>query len=199
MTLWVKPVTLQSNRVLLRPMGMDDTPAMAKATEDGKLWELFFTPLATPETMQEYVAAALADKEKGLQEPFVVVDRATNTVVGSTRYLNIASAHKRLEIGATWYAESVQRTGVNTECKLLLLTHAFEELKANVVEFRTDWFNHKSRTAIARLGAKQDGVLRNHTTMATNGRVRDVVVFSIIVSEWPGVKQNIQYLIAKHR
>jgi RimJ/RimL family protein N-acetyltransferase len=128
--------------------------------------------------------------------PFAVRATAGGDVVGSTRYFNVDAANRRLEIGHTWYASGVQRTGVNTECKLLLLAHAFEALRCIAVEFRTHWFNHRSRAAIARLGAKQDGVLRNHQRMP-DGSYRDTVVFSIIESEWPAVKRNLQWLLER--
>lgn len=196
--MWASPIQLQGEHIMLRPMTQDDAQCLIDASQDGKLWELFFTPIPAPDKMPDYVASVLDEQGKGTTVAFMVVDKATQTIIGMTRYLNIAAGHKRLEIGATWYRKSVQRSGVNTECKLLLLTHAFETLQANVVELRTDWFNHTSRAAIARLGAKQDGVLRSHTIMASDGRVRDVVVFSIIAAEWPGVRQNLKYLLMKY-
>jgi RimJ/RimL family protein N-acetyltransferase len=128
--------------------------------------------------------------------PFVVRANATGEIVGCTRYFHVDAANRRLEIGYTWYAKRTQRTAINTECKILLLTHAFETLKCIAVEFRTHWFNHASREAIARLGAKQDGVLRNHQ-ISPDGSYRDTVVFSIIESEWPAVKQHLRYLLEK--
>jgi N-acetyltransferase len=130
--------------------------------------------------------------------PFVVRDNATGDIVGSTRYFNVDAPNRRLEIGNTWYAKRVQRTAINTDCKLLLLTHAFETLGCIAVEFRTHWFNHASRTAIARLGAKQDGVLRNHQILP-DGTRRDTVVFSIIDAEWPVVKRHLAYLLERPR
>jgi RimJ/RimL family protein N-acetyltransferase len=148
--------------------------------------------------MHDYVAAALDMRERLDALPFVVRDNATGDIVGSTRYFNVDAANRRLEIGHTWYARRVQRTPVNTECKLLLLTHAFETLRCIAVEFRTHWFNHASRTAIARLGAKQDGVLRNHQLMADGAR-RDTVVFSIIDNEWPAVRAHLMHQLVKPR
>ncbi len=148
--------------------------------------------------MHEYVAAALDMRERLDALPFVVRDNATGDIVGSTRYFNVDAANRRLEIGHTWYARRVQRTPVNTECKLLLLTHAFETLRCIAVEFRTHWFNHASRAAIARLGAKQDGVLRNHQLMA-DGAKRDTVVFSIIDNEWPAVRAHLAYQLDRPR
>jgi len=141
--------------------------------------------------MESYIVAALAERDAGVSLPFVVRD-ASGDIVGSTRYCNVDAAHRRLEIGYTWYAARVQRTGLNTEAKLLLLRHAFEALDCIAVEFRTNWFNQRSRAAIARLGAKQDGVLRNHRLMP-DGSYRDTVVFSIIASEWPAVRTNLMF------
>ncbi len=197
--MWATPTTLESENIQLRPLMLDDVQGLVDASQDGKLWELFFTPIPVPEKMHEYIISVLDEQEKGSTVAFVVIDKLSKNIIGMTRYLNIAPAHRRLEIGATWYRKSVQRSSINTECKLLLLNHAFEFLQTNVVEFRTDWFNLKSRAAIARLGAKQDGVLRNHTIMATDGRIRDVVVFSIIAAEWAGVKKNLQHLVEKYK
>jgi RimJ/RimL family protein N-acetyltransferase len=143
--------------------------------------------------MEAYIATALDERDAGVSLPFAVRD-ADGTIVGSTRYCNIDALNRHLEIGYTWYAARVQRTGLNTEAKLLLLRHAFEKLDCIAVEFRTNWFNQRSRTAIERLGAKQDGVLRNHRLMP-DGSYRDTVVFSIIASEWPAVKRNLEYLL----
>ena len=130
--------------------------------------------------------------------PFVVRENASGAIIGCTRYLNVEAEHRRLEIGYTWYAKRVQRSAVNTEAKLLLLTHAFETLKCIAVEFRTSWFNHASRAAIARLGAKQDGVLRNHQ-ISPDGVYRDTVVFSILESEWPAVKRHLRFELDRPR
>ena len=130
--------------------------------------------------------------------PFVVRHNTTGAIVGCTRYLNVEPEHRRLEIGYTWYSQRVQRTALNTEAKLLLLTHAFEALRCIAVEFRTSWFNHASRAAIARLGAKQDGVLRNHQ-ISPDGLYRDTVVFSILESEWPAVRRHLRYLLERPR
>ena len=144
------------------------------------------------------MTAALDMRERLGAMPFVVRDHATGDIVGSTRYFNVDADNRRLEIGHTWYAKRVQRTGVNTECKLLLLAHAFEMLRCIAVEFRTHWFNQASRAAIARLGAKQDGVLRNHQLLA-DGSYRDTVVFSIIESEWPAVKRHLRFQLERPR
>ena len=195
---FIEPVTLRGDFASLEPLAREHAPALARAAEDGQLWRLWYTSVAPPERMDEYVAAALDMRERLGALPFVVRQNATGDVVGCTRYFNVDAANRRLEIGHTWYASRVQRTPVNTECKLLLLTHAFEALACIAVEFRTHWFNHASRTAIARLGAKQDGVLRNHAIMPDGSR-RDTVVFSIIDSEWPAVRQHLRYQLVRPR
>jgi len=148
--------------------------------------------------MAGYIGVALDMRERLGGMPFVVRENATGDVVGCTRYFNVDANNRRLEIGHTWYARRVQRSAINTECKLLLLTHAFEKLRCIAVEFRTHWFNHASRAAIARLGAKQDAVLRNHQ-ISPDGSYRDTVVFSIIESEWPAVKQHLRYQLERPR
>ena len=193
---FIEPVTLKGRIATLEPLAVIHGPELARAASDGELWRLWYTHIAPPERMHEYVATALDMRERLGAMPFVVRDNATGDVVGCTRYFNVDAANRRLEIGHTWYAKRVQRTGVNTECKLLLLGHAFEVLRCIAVEFRTHWFNHASRAAIARLGAKQDGVLRNHQLMP-DGAKRDTVVFSIIDGEWPAVKQHLKFKLAR--
>jgi len=188
---WATTGTLQGKNVSLEPLAPEHVSGLQEAARDGELWNLWFTSVPRPEDTQQYVAQALALAEQGKAMPFAVRDSA-GVMVGSTRYCNIEADHKRLEIGWTWYAERVQRTALNTEAKLLLLTNAFETLGTIAVEFRTNWFNQRSRNAIARLGAKQDGVLRNHMLMP-DGTRRDTVVFSILDSEWPSVKNNLEY------
>jgi RimJ/RimL family protein N-acetyltransferase len=195
---FIEPVTLRGEVATLEPLAREHAPALATAAADGELWRLWYTSVASPDHMAEYVAAALAMRECQDAMPFAVRDNARGDVVGSTRYFNVDAKNRRLEIGHTWYARRVQRTALNTECKLLLLRHAFETLQCIAVEFRTHWFNHASRAAIARLGAKQDGVLRNHQ-LSPDGSRRDTVVFSILDSEWPAVRQHLRYLLDRPR
>ena len=192
-TSWLQPVKLKGHHVRLEPLRAEHADALRVALADGELWRLWYTAVPTSKSMDAYIATALAERDAGVSMPFVVRE-ADGTIVGCTRYCNVDALNRRLEIGYTWYAAHVQRTGLNTEAKLLLLRHAFEKLDCIAVEFRTNWFNQRSRTAIARLGAKQDGVLRNHKLMA-DGSYRDTVVFSIIASEWPAVKRNLQFML----
>lgn len=188
---WLHPVALQGQSVRLEPLQSGHIDGLRLAVEDGELWRLWYTSVPSPEGMPAYVGKALALRDEGIAMPWTVLD-ATGTVAGCTRFGNVDAENRRVEIGWTWYAKRVQRTALNTEAKLLLLTHAFATLDCAAVEFRTSWFNHASRNAIARLGAKQDGVLRNHMRMA-DGSYRDTVVFSIIANEWPMVKRHLQF------
>ena len=189
---WIEPVTLTGSKVVLEPLSLEHLDGLISAVKDGELWKLWFTSIPAPEKAGEYIKTALGMRENAGAMPFIVRDRESNKIIGCTRYFNVDEVNQRLEIGYTWYSESYQRTAVNTECKYLLLSHAFEKLDAIAVEFRTHWHNHKSRAAIARLGAKQDGVLRNHQRTA-DGSYRDTVVFSIINLEWPAVKQSLMF------
>lgn len=189
---WIAPITLEGNLVTLIPLEPRHREGLLEAVSDGNLWELWYSAVPGKDTIDNYITVALNEQEAQKSLPFVVIEKASGKIVGATRYLNIEAEHKRLEIGYTFYAKSFQRTGVNTECKYLLLQHAFETLQCIAVEFRTHWHNHPSRNAIARLGAKQDGVLRNHKIMG-DGLIRDTVVFSIIQNEWPSVKQSLQF------
>lgn len=189
---WIEPITLTGLRVVLEPLSLEHLDGMINAVKDGELWKLWFTSIPAPEKAEAYIKTALEMRENAGAMPFIVRDRESNKIIGSTRYFNVDEGNQRLEIGYTWYSESYQRTAVNSECKYLLLSHAFEKLEAIAVEFRTHWHNQKSRAAIARLGAKQDGVLRNHQKNADGG-YRDTVVFSIINLEWPAVKQSLMF------
>lgn len=195
MSAWTTPPTLIGDHVTLRPTVLDDRDGIVAAGADGKVSELFFTNASTLTDPDAFMAAVFKERDFGRAMPFTVCT-PDGRVVGLTRYMRMSEGHKRLEIGGTFYAKSVQRTGVNTEAKLLLLTHAFEVMGCNAVQIRTDWFNKRSQAAIERLGAKRDGVLRNHQVM--DGRVRDIVVYSIIASEWAGVRQNLRFLLARH-
>jgi len=188
---WLNKVELEGKLVKLIPMASEHKPALLAAAADGELWNLWYTTVPSAERIDSYVDTKLKGYEDDILLPFVVLDHKTNNIIGSTSYLNAFSQHRRLEIGSTWYAKSYQKTGVNTECKYLLLSHAFEQLKCIAVEFRTHWHNKTSRTAIARLGAKQDGVIRNHRILE-DGSYRDSVVFSILESEWPAVKRGLE-------
>ena len=195
---FIDPVTLKGAYATLEPLARDHEAALATAADDGEIWRLWYTSVATPEKMAGYIGVALDMRERLGAMPFVVRDNASGDIVGCTRYFNVDEKNRRLEIGHTWYARRAQRSAINTECKLLLLTHAFEKLRCIAVEFRTHWFNQPSRAAIARLGAKQDAVLRNHQ-ISPDGSYRDTVVFSIIESEWPAVKQHLRYQLERPR
>jgi len=194
---WIEPITLTGSKVILEPLTLEHADGMREAVKDGELWKLWFTTIPSPEKVDDYINIALRMRENNGAMPFIIREKESNKVIGCTRYFNVDEVNQRLEIGYTWYSESVQRSSVNTECKFLLLSHAFEKLDAIAVEFRTHWHNHKSRAAIARLGAKQDGVLRNHTKTA-DGIYRDTVVFSIINLEWPAVKQSLLFKLNHH-
>lgn len=195
-TRWIEPVTLSGSHAVLEPLSLDHLAGMIEAVKDGELWNLWFTSIPSPETAEAYIRTALDMRENAGAMPFIIREKETGKIIGCTRYFNVDESNQRLEIGYTWYSESYQRTAVNTECKYLLLTHAFEKLGAIAVEFRTHWHNHASRAAIARLGAKQDGVLRNHQKSA-DGVYRDTVVFSIINLEWPVVKKSLEFKLNK--
>jgi RimJ/RimL family protein N-acetyltransferase len=194
---WTSPVTLSGRHLRLEPLAMEHAAGLRAALSDGELWRLWYTAVPTPDGLEDYLRTALEGQRAGTDLPFVVRDGA-GEIVGCTRYCRIEQANHRLEIGYTWYAQRVQRSALNTEAKRLLLGHAFETLKAIAVEFRTDWFNQRSRAAIARLGAKQDGVLRNAFKRA-DGSIRDTVVFSIIESEWPTVRTHLDYQLTRDR
>jgi N-acetyltransferase len=195
---FVEPVTLVGRHVRIEPLAREHDAGIRAAAADGELWRLWYTSVPAPEKTDEWIDAALDVRERLGGMPFVVRETATGDVVGATRYFNVDAANRRLEIGHTWYAKRVQRTAVNTECKLLLLTHAFEALDCIAVEFRTSFFNFRSREAIERLGAKQDGILRNHAILP-DGTLRDTVVFSIIAPEWPAVKKNLLWRMTRPR
>ncbi len=195
--MWLKEIELESTTVKLIPLKEEHADALVEAASDGELWNLWYTSVPNHETVERYLSVALETKKQGLAMPFAVVDKATEKIIGTTRYCNADGDNKRVEIGHTWYAKSYQRSAVNSECKLLLLQHAFESLDAIAVEFCTHWHNQASRQAIGKLGAKQDGILRNHKRMP-DGSYRDTVVFSIINQEWPAVKNHLTHRLARH-
>jgi len=197
-TAFIEPVKLHGTYATLEPLAREHEPGIRLAAADGELWTLWYTSVPSPEGTPRWFDIAFDMRDRLGALPFAVRDNASGAIVGSTRYFNVDAQNRRLEIGHTWYARRAQRTAINTECKLLLLGHAFEALGCIAVEFRTHWFNHASRSAIARLGAKQDGVLRNHQLMPDGSR-RDTVVFSIIDAEWPAVKRHLQHSLERPR
>jgi N-acetyltransferase len=188
---WLEPVTLSGPQARLEPLTPDHADDLTAAVKDGELWKLWYTAIPAPEKMQAEIARRLALQTSGAMLPFTVRD-ADGKIAGMTTYMNVDATNRRVEIGSTWYAKWVQRTGLNTQCKLLLLQHAFETLDCIAVEFRTHFFNQQSRRAIERLGAKLDGIMRNHQ-IAPNGTLRDTVVYSILPNEWPTVKAHLTY------
>lgn len=193
---WLTQIELKGNLVKLEPLTLKHAKALSEAAKDGKLWNLWYTSVPKPKNIDSYINKAKNDFNYDLSLPFAVILNETNQVIGSTRYMHADPINKRLEIGCTWYAKSVHKTGVNTECKYLLLKYAFEKLNCIAVEFRTHWHNMDSRKAIERLGAKQDGILRNHK-VGKSGHYRDTVVFSIINSEWGTVKKSLEFKMNK--
>ncbi len=193
----LQPVILKGQQVELHPLSLDHHDALIAAVEDGELWKLWYTSAPTPENMRAEIERRLALHQSGSMLPFTVVDPHTDEAVGMTTFMNIDSINRRIEIGSTWYAQRVQRTGLNTEAKLLLLGHAFDTLGCIAVEFRTHFMNQQSRRAIERLGAKLDGILRSHQ-VSPNGTLRDTCVYSIIASEWPTVRAHLQWQLEKH-
>lgn len=188
----VEPVTLAGRHVRLEPLSRAHVAELTTFGLDPDLWRWVPTRMESPADMQDYVEVALDERARGVSLPFVIVDLATERLAGSTRYANIVPAHWRLEIGWTWVAKEFQRSAVNTEAKLLLLTHAFEGLGANRVELKTDALNAQSRAAIKRIGAVEEGVFRSHMVIPGTARIRDTVYFSIVRAEWPAVKSALQ-------
>ena len=189
---WPAPVTLEGRHGSLVPLSLAHEADLRDAASDGALWTLWYTSVPPPDGMKGEIERRLDLQQRGSMTPFAVLEASSGRAVGMTTFMNVDAKNRHVEIGSTWYARRVQRTGLNTECKLLLLGHAFETLHCIAVEFRTHWMNHQSRHAIARLGAKQDGVLRNHQ-VAPDGSYRDTVCFSIIESEWPAVRSHLQF------
>jgi N-acetyltransferase len=194
----LQPATLRSSLVTLKPLDLCHREDLIEAVKDGELFKLWYTGVPTPETMALQIEHRLSQHAAGTALPFAVIDNATGKAVGMTNYLNIDAINRRVEVGGTWYRRSVQRTSFNTQAKLLLLEHAFEGLNCIAVEFRTHFFNHQSRRAIERLGAKLDGILRFHE-IAANGTLRDTCVYSIIAGEWPTAKAHLTWELTKPR
>lgn len=194
---WLKPLTLSGRHATLVPLSPEHADALAEAVRDGELWRLWYTSVPSPERMNAEIARRLDLQARGSMLPFTVLD-AAGVPVGMTTYMNVDAVHRRVEIGSTWYARRVQRSGLNTECKLMLLGHAFETLECIAVEFRTHRFNQQSRRGIERLGAQLDGILRNHQRMP-DGTLRDTCVYSITADEWPTVKTHLRFQLDKPR
>ena len=200
MNAFASPLTLTGQHVRLEPLSATHHDALVEAVRDGQLWQRWYTAIPAPEGMASEIQRRLDLQAKGSMCPFAVIDPATGQAVGMTTYMNIDAANRRVEIGSTWYRQSVQRTPLNTEAKRLLLSHAFEQLDCIAVEFRTHFFNQQSRRAIERLGAKLDGVLRSHQINPhplAAGTLRDTCVYSIIASEWPTVKAHLGHLLSR--
>ena len=193
---WQTPITLTGTHVRLEPLTIEHHDDLVEAVRDGELWKLWYTFIPEPERMREEIQRRLERQTSGSMLPFAIMELSSGKAVGMTTYMDIDAANRRLEIGSTWYRERVQRTALNTECKFLLLRHAFEELNCVAVEFRTHFMNHRSRRAIERIGAKLDGILRNHR-FQPNGTLRDTCVYSIISGEWPTVRAHLIHQMAR--
>ncbi len=194
---WPAPVELRGEHAALVPLALEHQPGLIDATRDGELWKLWYTAVPSPEGMAAEIQRRLSLQSSGSMLPFTVLD-ASGQIAGMSTYMNIDATYQRVEIGSTWYANRVQRTPLNTQCKLLLLAHAFEALACIAVEFRTHRLNTQSRRAIERLGAQLDGILRAHQ-VSPNGAVRDTAVYSITAPEWPAVKAHLEWQLAKAR
>ncbi len=195
---WPDPVSLYGNVAALTPLDISHEADLAKAAADGALHRLWYTSVPAPDCVRAEIERRLDLQARSSMLPFTIIEQTSRRAVGMTTYMNIDAANRRVEIGSTWYRKSVQRTPLNTECKLLLLRHAFEELDCICVEFRTHYINMQSRAAIERLGARFDGILRAHMIMA-NGTIRDTAVYSIVAPEWPTVKANLEWKLEQPR
>lgn len=195
--MWPTPITLSDTAVTLAPLSQNNAVDLIEAAADGELWKLWYTTIPAPDGVEAEIDRRLGLMDEGSMLPFAILT-PEGKAVGMTTYMNIDADNKRLEIGSTWYRKSVQRGPMNTQVKRLMLTHAFEALGCNAVEFRTHFMNHQSRAAIERLGAKLDGVLRSHMVMA-DGSLRDTCVYSILAHEWPTVKTHLTWQLEKPR
>ena len=194
---FLHPVTLNGTHATLAPLSLQHLDGLAEAARDGELWKLWYTSVPEPQHMAAEIERRLSLQARDSMLPFTVID-AGGRIAGMTTYMNVDSANRRVEIGSTWYARRVQRTPLNTECKLMLLTHAFDALDCIAVEFRTHRLNTQSRRAIERLGAQLDGMLRSHQ-ISPNGSLRDTAVYSIVAAEWPTVRAHLQYQLERPR
>ena len=194
---FVEPIILRGRGVRLEPLALEHEAGIAAAAADGELWKLRVTSVPEPQDTRAYIETALKMREEGSRFAFAVIDEATGCVLGSTSYHDILSAVRRVEIGWTWYARSVQRSHVNTTCKLLMMGHAFDTLQCHVVGWRTDNYNFASQKAIERLGAKKDGVIRGHA-LRRDGTIRDTVMYSMRSGEWPETRAQLLYLLGRH-
>jgi RimJ/RimL family protein N-acetyltransferase len=195
---FVEPVTLRSRGIALVPLSLDHEAGLRDAAADGELWKIRVTSVPEPQDTRGYIESALQMRQDGSRFAFAVTEEANGTVLGSTSFHDILPAVRRVEIGYTWYARRCQRTHVNTTCKLLMLTHAFDTLGCHVVGWRTDNFNHASQRAIERLGARRDGVIRGHA-LRRDGTIRDTVMYSLRSGEWPEVRAQLLYLLDRPR
>lgn len=193
----LSPTPLEGHGVRLEPLTLDHEKGLTAAVIDGRLWELWYTAVPEPEQVATYIKTALDGQQAVHMLPWAVRELGSGTIIGSTRYHDVIAAADRVEIGYTWYSKSWQRTHVNTACKILLFTHAFETVGCKVVGLRTDNFNFASQKAIERLGAKKDGVIRHHATRR-DGSVRDSVMYSVLASEWPDVKRHLMLRLERH-
>ena len=197
-----QPVTLTGQYVTLVPLSTAHHDDLVEAVLDGELWRMWYTAIPNPQGVAAEIKRRLGLQDQGSMLPFAVIENASGKAVGLTTYMNIDNGNRRVEIGSTWYRQRVQRTALNTECKLLLLQHAFEQLQCIAVEFRTHFFNQQSRAGIERLGAKLDGVLRSHQVNPhpdAKGSLRDTCVYSVIAPEWPTVRAHLSYQLSKPR
>ncbi len=194
---FVQPVTLRNNGIVLVPLSLDHEEGLRGAAADGELWKLRITSVPEPHETHGYIETALKMRDEGHRFAFAVTDEASGKVIGSTSFHDILPAVKRVEIGYTWYAKSVQRSQVNTTCKLLMMGHAFDTLGCHVVGWRTDNYNFASQQAIERLGANRDGVIRGHA-LRRDGTIRDTVMYSMRAGEWPEAKAQLHYLLGRH-
>ena len=194
---WVEPVTLSGRGLRLEPLAFEHEAGLRAAAADGELWKIRVTSVPEPENTRAYIETALQMRAEGHRLAFAVIDAASGRVLGSTSYHDIVPAVRRVEIGYTWYAKSVQRSHVNTSCKLLMMGHAFDTLGCAVVGWRTDNYNFASQRAIERLGAKKDGVIRHHA-LRRDGTVRDTVMYSMMAGEWPEARAQLLYLLQRH-